>query len=304
MKTMMKNKFNEILIIVTGAGYKKALRVFHNGKTSEMLRIHEINHKINIGAATAKFLASKGAKVCMVARSEEKLHNLKEYICRETKCNPSNVTYKAVDLLDENSVSEFVISLDKTKPIWLVHSIGLSAQMYEIGGDNPYIPFTQIPSDLITKEFETPVKSLLLLMRNLEPVFQKQKETKIVVVTSMSGVRPFMYGYSHASAKAGIHSAVRSLSLEMNQKYKSVYLTEILPGIVDTGMYDSDEVIKSVREIGESFGFVGNRSYTTENFPLMHPLSVAEAIFWVLESNAHILSVNMIARGQFANMGA
>lgn len=300
---MKKYKLNEVLIIIAGAGYKKVNRIFHNGKTSEIIQINGIDYKINTGAATAKKLAEMGAKICMVSTSEDKLSYLKDYICKETKCNPNNIFYRAVDLVNESSVKEFISSLDEKLPIWLVYSIGLGAQAYALNGDNPYLPYTKISPDIVIKEFEVPVKSLLLFFQNLEPIFQRQEETRIVVVTSMSGVRPYMYGFSHASAKAGIHNAVRSLTLELSCRYKSVYVTEILPGIVDTGMYDSDEVIKSVHDIGETFGFFGEKEYNDENFPLMPPSSVAEAIVLALKSDAHILSINMVAHNQFTNVG-
>jgi len=293
-----------VLVIVSGVGYKKVNRIFGSEETSELIRIDGVNYKINVGAATAKTLAREGAKVCMVARREERLSNLRRYICDQTKCNSNNIFYRSVDLLDEKSVSAFVASLPEDRPIWVVHSIGLGSQVYSINGDNPYLPFEKTPADVVVKEFEVPVKSLLLLVQSLEHTFQKQEETRVVVVTSMSGIRPYMYGYSHASAKAGIHHAVRSLSLELSRRYKSVYVSEILPGIVDTGLYDSKEVIKSVQEIGETFGFSGEKKYTEESFPLMPPSSVAEAIVLALQSDAHILSINMVAHGQFTNIGA
>ena len=267
---MKKYKLTDVLIIVSGAGYKKANRIFRGGETCEILRIEGVNYKINIGTATAKLLAKIGARICIIGRNGQALSQIKKYILNETNCTPENISYWNLDLLNETAVKEFITSLDKSRPIWLVHSIGLGAQAYAINGENPYLPFTQIPADVVVKEFEVPVKSLLLLAQNLESRFREQDETRIVVVTSMSGIRPYIYGYSHASAKAGIHHAVRSLSLELSHRYKSVYVTEILPGIVDTGLYDSEEVIESVKEIGESFGFFGEKKYGNENFYFCH----------------------------------
>lgn len=301
---MNNYRLKDVLVIIAGVGYKKTEKIFRNSKTAEIIRIDDINYKINIGAATAKLLAKTGSKICMLARSELALSHLKEYICHETSCHPDNISYCAVDLLNEESVKKFISSLDKSRPIWLVHCIGLGSQAHTINGENPYLMFTKISPDSVIKEFEVPVKSLLLLVQHLEPLFQQHKETRIVVVTSMSGIRPYMYGYSHASAKAGIHHAVRSLTLEFGQQYSSVYVTEILPGIVDTGLYDSEEVIKSVQKIGETFGFFGEKGYNKINFPLMSPSAVAEAIALALTSNAHILSINMVAHGQFPNAGA
>lgn len=295
--------FEEPVVIVCGVGYKEAQRIWHSPASSEIVELNGINCKLNIGAATAKALAKVGTHVCMVSTNEDKLEILKQHICDETKCDPANIFYYATDLRNERSVRKLVASLDKNRPVWLVHSIGLSSGMYNVQSDNPYLPFKDISADLMVREFEVPVRSLLLLVQCLEPFLKKQEETRIVVVTSMSSTRPFMYGYSHAGAKAGIHQAVRSLSLELSHRYNSVYVSEILPGIVDTGMYDSEEVIQSVREIGESFGFFGKAAYSAENFPLMPPSSVAEAVLLVLRSNAHILSIDLVAKGQFLNSG-
>ncbi len=299
----MTGTLNNTLVIVTGVSYKEAKRIFNKGETSECIKINGVNHKINIGASSAKYLAQKGIKVCMVSRSEDKLHNLKNYICEQTNCDPDNVMYHASDLLDDNSVKKLIDSLPKKQPLWLVHSVGLSSHDYNVSGDNPYKPFTEMSPDMVTQEFRVPVVSLLLLMKRLEPTIKHQMETRIVVVSSMSGIRPFMYGYSHASAKAGLHHAVRSLNLELSQRYESVYMTEILPGIVDTGMYDSPQVINAVQAIAKTFGCHNREVFKNNNLPLMPPSAVAQAVFVALESEAHILSVNMVSRGQFPNMG-
>jgi len=296
-------KLSDVLVIVTGVGYRKAERVFHGGRTCELIHINGVSHKINIGTAVAKLLAENGARVCMASRDKQKLFHVRQYISEETNCDPANISYYNIDLLDEKAVENFISSFNKHQPVWLVHSVGLGAQSYNINGNNPYMPFTKTSSYSISKEFEVPVKSLLLLVKYLEPRLQLQSETRFVVVTSMSGIRPYMYGYSHASAKAGLHHAVRSLSLELGCCYKSVYVTEILPGIVDTGLYDSEEVIMSVQKIGETFGFFGDKKYTAKNFPLAPPSSVAKAIKLALESEAHILSIDMVAHGQFTNIG-
>lgn len=299
-----KIKLRDSLVIVTGAGYKEAKKIFHGSNSNDIIEIDGKNFKLNIGAAVARHLIELGAKVCIVSNTEEKLINLKNHICEKTNCDDKDITYYSIDLTDSNNVSEFIKNLGREKQIWLVHCVGLGAQVYNVKNDNPYLSFNTISSDLVAKEFDVPVNSLLLMMKNLEPLFNKQSETRIVVVTSMSGIRPTIYGYSHSAAKAGIHHAVRSLSLELSLNYKSVYMTEILPGIVDTGLYDSDEVIEAVQKISASFGFFGDKSPSPDKIPVMPPSSVAEAIGMALKSEAHILSVNLVGHDQFTNMGA
>lgn len=298
---MKKNK--NICVLVTGAGYKEAKRKFPNN-TAEIIKINGKEYKLNTGAVTAKLLVRNGFKVVMISRTKEVLANIKTHIIKETKCDPSIISYHAIDLLDENLIKQLIASLNKKETIWLVHSVGLGSQAYSLKGDNPYLPFTEITPEILIKEFEVPVKSLLLLIQNLLPIFKKQKETRIVIVNSMSAIRPYIYGYSHSSAKGGYHNAIRSLSLELSLLYKSIYITEILPGIVDTGLYDSNEVIKSVKEIAKTFGFYGKKEYNEKNFPLTSPSEIAKAILLSLELKAHVLSINIVAKDQFINMGA
>lgn len=300
----MGNKLSRVLTIITGVGCKKARKIYHGGETCECIEINKEKYKLNIGAATAKEIAGHGGKILMIGRDEENLSHIREYIHKKIKCDLANILYEKLDLLNEKSVNKIVSLVPRKYPVWLVHSVGLGAQAYNLVGDNPYLPITNIPLDTLIKEYEVPIKSLLLLIRSLLPIFIKQKTTKIVVVSSMSGVRPYMYGFSHASAKAGLHNAVRSLALELYYRYKSIYVTEILPGIVDTGLYDSKAVVKSVCKIGESFGLIGKRKYSVNNLPLSPPASIAEAILFALQSEAHILSINMVAMGQFPHLGA
>jgi short-subunit dehydrogenase len=297
-------RLHDSLVIITGAGYKEANRFFQGSSFDDIIEVQGRKFKLNIGAATAKHLVELGTEVCIISSTEEKLYNLKEHICKTTNCHPSNINYYAADLTNSGDVKRIFEKIRTNKPLWLVHCVGLGSQMYQVHNDNPYLSFKDISPELVSKEFDVPVNSLLLMMKNMEPLFSKQFETRIVVVTSMSGIRPILYGYSHSAAKAGIHHAVRSLSLELSLKYESVYLTEILPGIVDTGLYDSDEVIDAVQQVSASFGLFGNKSPTPDQIPVMPPSSVAETIGMALQSKAHILSVNLVGQGQFTNMGA
>lgn len=74
---MKKVNYKDALIIITGVGYKKANRIFGKRETADILSVSGVDHKLNIGAATAKLLVERGARVCMVARHEEALSTLR-----------------------------------------------------------------------------------------------------------------------------------------------------------------------------------------------------------------------------------
>ncbi|MBU0508792.1 SDR family oxidoreductase, partial [bacterium] len=216
---------------------------------------------------------------------------------------PEAVDYQRIqvsdtDLLDEQAVSTLVKSLPAHRQIDLVQCAGLSAGSYHVPDDNPYLPVDALPTGLPTAEFDVIVRSLLLLVQALIARWRKQPETRVVVVNSMSGIRPYPYGYAHASAKAGLHNAVRSLALELAKD--NIFVSEVNPGAVDTGFYDPASVQEAVTTIGREFGY----DYHNATVPQMPPSAVGDAVVLCLTSPAHVLSIDAVARGQFPHHGA
>ncbi len=286
MKTNRKE-----LSIVSGVGFRS------NGNGGEIGDVFNTpGVKPNIGACVTKVLYEAGHDVVMLSRTEEKMARIKDSLQGDGG-GSNRLEYIPVDLLDTESVNRVVESLDLSGPVNLIHSVGLSAGMYKVPNDNPYLEIEDTPIELPVLEFEIVVKSLLILVRALLPLMKKTKESKIVVVSSMSGIRAFPLGYSHASAKAGLHHAVRSLTLELAKS--EIYVSEVLPGIVNTGLYDNPHVMESVDKIAAAFGY----KYEGE-LPQIPPIDVAEAVKMCLTSKAHILSVNMVSKGQWPNIGA
>lgn len=285
------NADRQKLIIVTGVGYRET------GCHDDILNVYDSpNAKANIGSWIAHELASAGLNLLLMSRRKERLTRVKNSL--HEKFPNSQVDCEAIDLLDAASVRRVVSRIVPEAHVNLVHSVGLSAGNYKVLNDNPYLEVEGTPPELPVLEFEIVVKTLLILVQAFLPRFIQQQESHIVVVSSMSGIRAYPLGYSHASAKAGLHNAVRSLCLELNKR--NIYVSEVLPGIVDTGLYDSPEVQKAVVKIGRAFDY----DYEKIGLPQTHPREVAEAVKLCLVSQAHILAINMVSKGQWPNMGA
>lgn len=277
-------------VVISGCGFRQIADTFCIGENLFKSK----NVKINIGAATAFALAESGWELIILSKTQEKLDAIRNSILEFFPDTIINA--KALDLLSEVSVREFVNSLDRNKRYSYVHCAGISSGSYKLINDNPYLSVEETPIDLPTIEFEAVVKSLLIITQALLPLFKTQDESRIIVVSSMSSVRSVPFGYSHSSAKAGLHHASRSLALELNQS--NIFVSEVMPGAVDTGMYDNEIVEKRVIEMAKYFGY----NYT--EIPMMPPSSVADAVKICLESKSHILSINMVAQGQWPNLSS
>lgn len=275
--------------VILGVGYKTNDTYIH----LENVFLSK-NAKVNIGAACAKQLAAGGHDLIIISKTEEKLKKIKDDL--KSLYPERTIEYYAFNVLDTSQVDDFFTQLNSNCSYEYVHSAGLGAGGYQIKDSNPYLAIEDVPVDLPTMEFEAVVKSLLLMVRGFLPFFKNQIKSRVVVVNSMSGIRPYPMGFSHSSAKAGLHNAVRSLTLELSKD--NIFFSEINPGMVDTGSYDGQSVIDSVRKIGKEFG------YDYEKLPQMSPYEVGDAVKLCLESSAHILNIDMVSEGQFPHCGA
>jgi len=249
---------------------------------------------LNIGSATAGVLYRAGATVHMVSSSKNKL----EDITREFgKIRGGKLEFSALDLMDEKEVREFVQSLPKDKSIYWVQSVGLGAGSYKLKDDNPYLSLEEIPIELIKKETEAVLVPTHLMMKEFLPIFRKQKETRVALISSMSAVRGYSLGGTHCAAKAAIS---RYANASMIGLYKNnIFVTDIRPGAIDTGMYDFETVQTAAKSVSKEYD--GN---WLNCLTLAPPTSVGQAIKFVFTTPAHIPSINLVAKGQFPHEGS
>ena len=294
-------------IVVTGCGYEPVNHLFYDITTGEpshdAIKIDGEEYKINIGTAIAFVLAANGATVHMVSRTESKLKNIKENIIDILNIPKDKVEYSAADLLSKEGIDKFVVVLPNKKPIYWAHSIGLGAGAYKVKDNNPYLHIEDIPPELLEKESTIVLKGTHILMQNLLPIFREQNkkegiETKVAIISSMSAIRGYNRGGTHCAAKGAISRYANSAMLDLWKE--RIYITDVRPGGVDTGMYDNKAVQKAVLDIDKEYGNYFNKS----GIRLASPTSVGEAINYVFTTPAHIPSLNLVAKGQFPNEGS
>lgn len=292
----LKNK----RIIITGCGYKPVKYKFYDITTNQAIEdnifIDNIPMKLNIGSATAAVLAAKGATVHLVSRTEEKLYNLKKELGNFV--DGTKIEYTALDLLNKEAVRKFIEKIPKDKTLNLVQSVGLGAGSYKLKDNNPYLRTEDLPLVLVEKESQIVLRATHLIMQNLLPYFRKQNETKVAIITSMSAIRGYSLGGAHCAAKGALDRYTNAAMIDL---YKdNIFLTAIRPGAVDTGMYDGKVVQEAVKNIAEEY----NCPWKEKGIRLASPLTVGEAIGFVLTTNAHILSLNLVAKGQLPHEGS
>ncbi|MEJ0053667.1 MAG: SDR family oxidoreductase [bacterium] len=293
------NRLGGKRVLITGVGIKPLATVFTDivtGKpTHTPIWADGQEYKGNIGAAAALECVRAGAVVHMIARTENNLKIVKEWI--EQEVPGASVEYSSVDLNDLRSLQTLADSIPNDLPLYWVQSVGLGAGTVKLKDDNPYLAIGNLSDELVEAELSV-LKATVTLMRLLLPRFRKQEETRVCIVSSMSAVRSVISGSMHMAAKGAISRFANAAMIELDKE--KVFITDIRPGIVDTGMYDSKVVQDTVSMMGKSYGY----DYSQSGLPAMPPIAVAEAIVGILCSQSHITSVNMVARGQWPHEGS
>ncbi len=296
-------------IIITGCGFKPIKYKFYDITTKEeshdSIFVDNKEMKINIGTGIAFVLAANGAIVHLVSKTEDKLKKIKENILNILDVPEERVEYSAVDLSDEKRIEKFVKDLPRDKTLFWVQSIGLGAGNYNLKDDNPYLHIEEIPPKLLEMESTVLLKGTHVLMQKLLPIFREQNkkfntESRIAIISSMSAIRGYNRGGTHCAAKGAISRYTNSAMLDLWKE--KIYITDIRPGAVDTGMYDNKSVQKAVLDVVKEYG--GYEYWKKNGITLASPVSVGYAINTIFSVPAHITSVNLVAKGQIPNEGS
>lgn len=289
------------LVILTGVGLKPVNYIFRDITTGEPshteIFVDGIKYKANIGAATAHELCRAGFSVHMASRTEHNLEIVSRWI--KSEIPGAQIFYSPVDLKDEKQVNDFISSLPKDKIIYWVQSVGLGGGTVKVKDDNPYLSIENISSELVEAEM-TVMKDTVAFLQKLLPIFRKQKETRVCIISSMSAIRSVPGGAIHNAAKGAISRFANAAMIELGKD--KIFITDVRPGGVDTGLYDSKPVQESIVPMATSYGY--DWSEKAGGMRLAPPSSVGKVVASILLSEAHITSVNMVSRGQWPHEGS
>ena len=173
-----------------------------------------------IGRRTAELLASRGARVVVAARSEEKLRELESERIRSI----------AGDVADESFVERLFTETEKRfGPCDLLIN---NAGMIDPG------PLAGVTLERWERMFEVNVHAVFLTCRRALPSMTERRRGAIVNVASISGVpgpEKFPGWVSYCASKAAVIGLTEALAVEV--KEQGVRVNSVSPGSVDTKMW-------------------------------------------------------------------
>lgn len=199
-----------------------------------------------IGAATALKLAERGARLCLLARSQERLEKVK---AKALSLGAKDVLVKACDLREEAQVTNAIaVTVERFGQIdILVNSAGLSlngeVQDYSLADWRTVI--------------DTNLTGTFLTCRAVLPVMKRQGGGQIINISSGAGRNGIKQMAAYCAAKFGVIGFTESLALEVRND--NIRVAVLLPGSVATnfshtakrdGMVETDS--PQQRKIGYS----------------------------------------------------
>lgn len=214
-----------------------------------------------LGAETAQFLASLGAKVAVAARRKAKL----DEVVAKIKANGGTAQSYELDVTDKVQVEATVAAVvsDFGKIDVLVNNAGLM----------PIRPMAEVNTDEWDAMIDVNLKGTLYGIAAVLPRFMAQESGHIINLSSVAGIKVFAPG---GTVYSGTKFAVRAISEGLRQEVgEKIRVTSIQPGAVDSDL---------------KYSTSGTAAETVMNFykDAIPAASVARAIAFAIEQPSDV----------------
>jgi len=285
------------LVIVTGVKLNEAKKIFKAANPATLIEHKGKKYKMNAAAGCVVALHKAGYRVVMCGYYEDHLKILKNYI------GDGSIYCQQVDLLNKNEIKKFInviseIKKDTKLDVHLVHYGGASETTVKLPGDSVFLDPWETPSEAVAPIVSNNTVTWFNILQSLRYIFNSQEISKVVLVSAITAVRTKRLHALDAIQKGAGHAMARSLALDLTPE--KIYITEIMPGITDTGFYDNKQtfeyIIKASRELGYE--------YNEKTFPVISAERVGEAVVFALDSDSHVREISLMPFGQYPHLGA
>lgn len=192
-----------------------------------------------IGAAIARTLAEDGARVIMVARSEERLRALADSL-------PGEAAFISADFSKSDSweyVAKAALDVSPTIDV-LINNAGTIAQE----------PVKRLTEKAVDAILTVNVRNLMMLTHALTPALIEARGS-VVNVSSIAAYGGTIGQTAYAASKGAVNAFTRNASIDLGRY--GVRVNAVAPGPVDGGMWDAafasgvdrDQVMDSMKHL-------------------------------------------------------
>jgi NADP-dependent 3-hydroxy acid dehydrogenase YdfG len=203
-----------------------------------------------IGEATAKLLASKGAKVVLGARRDDKLKQIVDEIGKDG----GQAIYRELDVTKPSDNDE-IVKLAKEK-FGRVDVIFLNA------GIMPNSPLSAMKTDDWRQTVDVNIKGVLNGLAAVLPTFIEQKSGHVIATSSVAGLKAYPGGAVYGGTKWFLRDFMEVLRMESAMEGTNIRTATIYPAAINTellGMISDKGMADQMQKIYQQYGISPER---------------------------------------------
>jgi NADP-dependent 3-hydroxy acid dehydrogenase YdfG len=180
-----------------------------------------------IGAASAKLLAAKGAKVVLGARREDELKR----IATEIEQEGGQAVYRKLDVTDPSDNQELV-KLAKDK-------FGRVDVMFLNAGLMPNSPLSALQTADWHRTVDVNIKGVLNGVAAVLPTFVDQKSGQMIATSSVAGLKAYPGGAVYGGTKWFVRDFMEVLRMESAMEGTNIRTATLYPAAINTELLDT-----------------------------------------------------------------
>lgn len=215
-----------------------------------------------IGEATAKLLASKGARIVMGARREDKLKALTEEIQKAG----GHAAYRVTDVVNPDD-SHKLVQLAKD-------TFGGVDVIFLNAGLMPNSPLSELKTDEWHQMVDVNIKGVLNGIAAVLPTFTSQKSGHIITTSSVAGLKAYPGGAVYGATKWAVRDLMEVLRMESAQEGTNIRTATIYPAAINTELLDTitdKNISEGMTALYEQYGISPDRVANVVAFAIDQP---------------------------------
>ena len=215
-----------------------------------------------IGEASAKLLASKGAKVVLGARRADKL----KQIVDEIEKDGGEAAFQELDVT-ESSENDAIVRLAKER-------FGRVDVVFLNAGIMPNSPLSALKTDEWHQTVDVNVKGVLNGVAAVLPTFIAQKSGHVIATSSVAGLKAYPGGAIYGGTKWFVRDFMEVLRMESAMEGTNIRTATIYPAAINTELLEAishKETAEGMAKLYDRFGISPDRIASVVAFAIDQP---------------------------------